>query len=81
MGWSRNQTESQLPFTCVSQVLLFCVEGHGELAGVSDSDNVCPYSTQNNVAKIQDVLWQLGSARMDTRWFQVVLQIQQGSIH
>lgn len=47
--------------TCVTQDPSICVEGHWELPGVGDLDDVCGDVTKNDVAKVQDVLGQLGS--------------------
>lgn len=40
---------------------LFCMEGHWEVTGVGDLDDMCPDVTKDDVAKIQDILWQLDS--------------------
>lgn len=40
---------------------LFCVEGHWEVTGVGDLDDVCSDVTKDDVAKVQDILWQLDS--------------------
>lgn len=37
--------------------MLFCVEGHWEVAGVGNLDDVGTDVTKHNVAEIQDVLW------------------------
>lgn len=47
------------PGTCFVKDVLFCVEGHGEVAGVGDLDDVRPDVTKHNVAEVQDVFWQL----------------------
>lgn len=49
------------PGTCFMKDLLLSVEGHGEVAGVGDLDDVGSDVTKYNVAKVQDVLWQLDS--------------------
>lgn len=38
---------------------LVCMERHGEVAGVSDLDDVGSDIPNNDVAKIQDVFWQM----------------------
>lgn len=47
--------------TCVTQDPSICVEGHRELPGVGDLHDVRGDVTENDVAKVQDVLGQLGS--------------------
>lgn len=47
------------PGTCFVKDVLFCVEGHGKVAGIGDLDDVGSDVTKHNVAEVQDVLWQL----------------------
>lgn len=47
--------------TRVMKDALFCVEGHWEVTGVGDLDDVGSDVTKDDVAKVQDILWQLDS--------------------
>lgn len=47
--------------TCVMKGTLFCMEGHREVTGVGDLDDVGSDVTKDDVAKVQDILWQLDS--------------------
>lgn len=47
--------------TCVVEGALFCVEGHWDLTGVGDLDDVCSDVTKDDVAEVQDILRQLDS--------------------
>lgn len=40
---------------------LFRVEGHWEVTGVGDLDDVCSDVTKDDVAEVQDIFWQLDS--------------------
>lgn len=51
--------------TCVVKDALFCVEGHWDVTGVGDLDDVCSDITKDDVAKVQDVLWQLDSVMVN----------------
>lgn len=48
---------------------LFCVEGHWEVTGVGDLDDVCSDVTKDDVAKVQDILWQLDSETVNKALF------------
>lgn len=49
------------PVTCIVKDTLFCVEGHWDVTGVGDFDDVGSGVTKDEVAKVQDILWQLDS--------------------
>lgn len=49
--------------TCVTQDPSIGVEGHRELPGVGDLHDVRVDVTENDVAKVQDILGQLSSGR------------------
>ena len=48
---------------------LFCMEGHWEVTGVGDLDDVCSDVTKDDVAKVQDILWQLDSETVNKALF------------
>lgn len=51
--------------TCVMKGTLFCMEGHREVTGVGDLDDVGSDVTKDDVAKVQDILWQLDSETVE----------------
>lgn len=52
--------------TCVMKDTLLCIEGHWEVTGVGDLDDVGLDITKDNVAKVQDIFWQLDSEMVNT---------------
>ena len=56
---------------------LFCVEGHWEVTGVGDLDDVCSDVTKDDVAKVQDILWQLDSETVNKFSLPVTLPKEQ----
>lgn len=56
-----NRKGSPSLVTCVVKDTLFCMEGHWEVTGVGDLDDVGSDVTKDDVAKVQNILWQLDS--------------------
>lgn len=56
-----NRKEFPTLVTCVMKDMPFCMEGHWKLTGVGNLDDVSGHLSRDNVAEVQDVLWQMDS--------------------